>query len=217
MDVAQESAFPWPPASDENLLFALAETWHKSLFQPTQFFRALPERGYLSALAYYLPVCVMAAALDLFWSSTFQALGIAWPFEAWLGSNAPANPALEHLMSFLLSPLTSLALLFVAALIVHATLKLLGAARRPFVTTVRVFAFTAGTGLFVIAPVIGHVIALVWWIPLVVIGLREAQGSSTARAIAAFVIPLLVLSVGAFLLLVLAALGLAIGLGIPTL
>ena len=213
---ADNARFPWPPADDETVLSALAETWHKSLFQPTAFFRAMPERGQLSALAYYLPLCVMAAALELFWSSTFQVLGIAWPFEAWL-SETPANPAMERLMSFLLSPATSLALLFVPAVIVHGTLKLLGAARRPFATTARVFAFAAGPGLFVIVPVLGHLIAVVWWIPLLVIGLREAQGSSTARAIAAFAIPLLVLTVGAMLLLVLAALGLAIGLGVPTL
>ncbi|MGH7461316.1 MAG: YIP1 family protein, partial [Longimicrobiales bacterium] len=195
-------AFPWPPADDENILFALAETWHKSVFQPTSFFHALPERGYLSALAYYLPLCVIAAALDLFWSSTFQVLGVAWPFEAWLSESAPANPALERLLSFLLSPVTSLGLLFIPALIVHGTLKLLGAARHPFVTTARVFAFTAGPGLFVAVPVLGHMVAFVWWVPLLIIGLREAQGSSTGRAIAAFAIPLLVLSVGALLLVV---------------
>ncbi len=201
---ARETTFPWPPAEEENVIYAAGETWRSSLFQPSAFFRAMPATGYLSGLAYYVPIGLIGAALELFWSSTFDALGIAWPLDSLWQREPPANPALERLLSFLLSPLTLLAALFVAAAIIHATLKLLGAARRPFVATTRVIAFSAGTELFLLLPVLGPLLAGVWSFVLIVIGLREVHGTSTGRALATVLIPAFLLGLALTTLAVLA-------------
>ena len=94
------------------------------------------------------------------------------------------------------------ALLLIAATL-HATLKLLGAARRPFVATTRVLAFAAGTQLFLIVPVLGTLLALVWSAVLTVVGLREVQQTSTARALVALLIPTVLLGIAVTLMMAL--------------
>jgi hypothetical protein len=208
LESAVEPSFPWPPGEEDNVIFAAAETWRRSLFDPTDFFSAMPREGYLSVLAYYLPIGIIGAALDLFWGTTFDALGIGGP-GAWLETAQSSNPALERLMSFLLSPITLLLALFISAAAIHATLKVLGAARQPFVTTLRVLAFSSSSYIFLALPWIGFVIAAIWWAVVSVIGLRVVHGTSTARAVASLLIPTI-----AFFLLVLAVSVLAVAAGV---
>ena len=199
----QTEAFPWPPVEEENVIFAAGETWRSSLFEPSRFYRAMPSHGYLSALAYYLPLSIIGAALELFWRSSFDALGFSWPLDRLWRAAPAANPALDRLLGFLISPLTALAALLLIAATLHATLKLLGAARRPFVATTRVLAFAAGTQLFLIVPVLGTLLALVWSAVLTVVGLREVQQTSTARALVALLIPTVLLGIAVTLMMAL--------------
>jgi Yip1-like protein len=188
LESAADTTFPWPPGEEDNVIFAAAETWRRSLLDTPAFFAAMPRQGYLSALSYYLPIGIIGAALNLFWGTTFAALGISGP-ASWFQAAPAANPALERLMSFLLSPVTLLIGLFIAAAAVHLTLVVLGAAKQPFVSTVRVLAFSSSTYLFLALPWIGMVMSAIWWAVASVIGLRVVHATSTARAVAALVLP----------------------------
>jgi hypothetical protein len=210
-------AFPWPPAEDENVVFAAGETWRMSLFEPVRFFASMPARGYVSALAYALPVGIIGAGLDLFWNSTFDLLGVTQRIGGWWSQQPPANPALQRLMFFLISPISTLILLFLTAGLLHATLRIMGAAHRPYATTVRVSCFALGPTLFAIVPVVGPLVGTGWSLVLLVLGLREAHGTSTARALAALVIPALLLFTAFLFVLLLIALGAALGWILPAL
>ncbi|MGH7460686.1 MAG: YIP1 family protein [Longimicrobiales bacterium] len=190
------------------MIFAAGETWWQSVSRPRDFFAAMPVAGYLSALAYYLPIGIIGAALELFWSTTLDAFGIG--LDGWFQTQPAANPALERLMGFLLSPLTLLLALFAGSALVHGTLKVLGAARRPYVASVRVCAFASGTYLFLIAPWIGTLLAVLGSAILTVIGLREVHNTTTARAAAALIFPIVLLLVLATLFALLTVLAGAI-------
>ena len=207
-----DGPFPWPPVQDENVLLAAGETWRMSVFEPARFFSSMPPTGYLAALAYAIPMGIIGAGLDLFWSSTFAVMGVSQTLTGWWPSGVPANPSLQRLMIFLISPLSTLLLLLLSSALIHATLILLGAARRPIGSTLRVLCFALGPTIFAVVPVVGQLVGSFWGAVLIVIGLRETQATSTARAIAALVIPLLFLLAASVFIALLLTLGTALGL-----
>src|SRR5690606_38681498 len=66
-----------------------------------------------------------------------------------------------------------------------------GGARNGLGATLRAHAYTAASQLFVILPAIGIFLAMGWWFVLADIGLRVVHGTSTGRALAAIVLPVL--------------------------
>jgi hypothetical protein len=190
-EIEAAQRFPWPPAAHENVIVALAETWRWSVFQPASFFRALPTSGYLSALGYFLPIAIISEALNLFWSNLFEVAGLTELLPAAFGEATPS--AADRLIDFLLSPIWLPFLLFFCALVVHATLKLIGGASQPIVTTARVLSFAYGPRLFNVVPFFGSLLGGIWSLVMIVIGLREAHVTTTGRAAAAVFLPFVVL------------------------
>lgn len=186
------TAFPWPPRPGAGVFNAFVDTWVESVFRPSRFFAAMPHRGFRSALAYYLPIAVIASAIMLFWRGVAVALGYADLVETFDGQ--PFDPE-RALIDFLLSPLTSTLYLLVAAGTAHIGLKMVGGARAPYAATVRLSAFATGPQLFVAVPLFGIPLSLIWALVLTVVGIREVHETSTGRAIAALVLPILLLSV----------------------
>jgi hypothetical protein len=90
-------------------------------------------------------------------------------------------------------PLVAVLSIFIGSAVYHVLLMLLGAARRPFETTMRVVAYAMGaTSLLQVVPVCGAVIAAVWAIVANIIGLAQSHEISTGKAAAAVLIPILV-------------------------
>ncbi|MGH7551759.1 MAG: YIP1 family protein [Longimicrobiales bacterium] len=183
-------SFPWPPEENGSIAEAFVRTWREGVFHPTAFFRAMPRtRGIGEALLYYLPVGVVAAGISLFWRVVLGPVDFG-------GNEALARFARETntpLQGFLLSPLYLLLLLFVAAAVIHVCLKLLGAAHHGFRTTVRVLCFAYSPALLEIIPRLGGLIATIWMTIIAIIGLREAQETTTGRAAAAVLMPVILL------------------------
>lgn len=188
---ADDAAFPWPPGPRLSALDALGETIRRSLFEPTRFFRAMPLSSPLGpALFYYVLIGVASAGIMLFWG-TFFALFLSPGGALAMMLGVGDGDFGARLVDFLLSPLVSLLGLAIAALVVHVALVIFGGARNGLGATLRALAYTAASQLFVILPAIGIFLAMGWWFVLAVIGLREVHGTSTGRALAAIVVPLL--------------------------
>jgi hypothetical protein len=83
-----------------------------------------------------------------------------------------------------------IAVLFISAVVIHAVLRLVARPSETLETTTRVLAFSCGPRLFNVVPVIGPWVGAIWSIVLIVIGLREAHATTSARALAAVLIPL---------------------------
>lgn len=178
--------FPWPPADDESVPGALAATWQGASLRPATFFRAMPARGSLgAALLYYLPIGILVAGADLFWTTV---RGGASDADIVLDS----APSLPPLVSFLLSPVLLIASLFVAAGATHILLRIVGGANRDFAFTTRLFAFAYSPQILGVVPAVGVVVGFVWMVVIAIIGIREGHGTSTARAAAAVLIPVFI-------------------------
>jgi hypothetical protein len=160
----------------------------------------MPHVGYANALSFFIPIGILAAGVRLFWLTMFEILGYQ-PFGSLI-----ATPG-DRLIDFLFSPLALLATLFVAAALVHVSLKLMGGAHAPFVTTTRVFAFSCAPQLCAVVPFVGGLVATIGTIVLIVIGLREGHSTTTGRAVTALVLPMAVLLILLVIVLVLIVLG----------
>jgi hypothetical protein len=196
---SQPPDFPWPPRADDSAVEALATTWRESVFHPASFFRRMPrEFDFGWVLGYYLIIGVVGAGISLFWHmvlgpSLFERLLPAQPGET-------ANPVVD----FLLSPLWLLVGLYIAAGIVHLFLLLVRGAKHGFGPTLRVFCYSAGPQVFGVVPYLGPAVGGIWSLVITVIGLRETHETTTGRATAAVLIPV-VLLLGLVVLMIIAA------------
>lgn len=91
----------------------------------------------------------------------------------------------------LMLPAILLVVFFIQAAVFHLTLLIVGGARQPFETTARVVAYASGaTAIFQMVPFCGGFICLVWFLIVTIIGLAYAHETSTGRAVAAVLLPL---------------------------
>lgn len=195
----------WPPAGDLDPLTALWRTWTGAVFRPASFFRTIPRGPSLGPpIVYYLIVGVLAAGIDLFWSSIFAlipGIGGAWRMAGDMGATGMAN-----VVGFLLSPIILLLGLFIAAGITHAILRIVGQIHGDFRTTTAVYCFAYSPMLFGVVPWLGDLIGGVWLVIISIMGLREAHRTDGWRAALAVLLPLGVLFAVILMIAVIAAL-----------
>lgn len=184
---APEAQFPWPPAEGESIPGAFARTWRGAALEPRRFFAALPETGSLgAALLYYLPLGILVAAGNFMWAAVGGGMGAER--DAVLGAETTFTP----LVQFLLSPLILLLSLFLAAGVTHLLLRLLGGATRDFGFTSRLFAFAYSPQAVGVVPVVGTAIGFAWMVVVAIVGLREGHRTTTGRAAAAVLVPVMI-------------------------
>lgn len=178
---ASEDAFPWPP-DGRPVLEALGQTWRQCIFEPARFFGAMPRAGpILPAVAFYLILAWASAGIDLFWR-------MALPQPAWFEGVLPASQT--PLLDFLLTGPVALAMTAVFAGLVHLTLMVLGARREPAGATLRVLLYGSGApALFQLVPWVGLLIGLVAGLMVSTVGLRTVHTTTTGRALAALLGP----------------------------
>jgi hypothetical protein len=87
-------------------------------------------------------------------------------------------------------PIAFLIALFIQAGLSHLTLMMLKGAQQPFETTFRVMAYAFGaTGTLHLIPLCGSMVAGLWGLIVVCIGLGPAHGTTTGKGVAATLIP----------------------------
>ncbi|HEX7089027.1 MAG TPA: YIP1 family protein [Longimicrobiales bacterium] len=174
------------------MLAALAETWRRCMFEPTRFFRSLsPDAPLGPALVYAIGLGVLSAGVSLFWSALFTFAGVTDGFLAALvGAGGDWT---WSVVSFLLSPLWLVIGLYVAAAIYHVGLVILGGASKGFGGTLRAVCYAWSPQVLVVVPVLGRLLAFIWCLVLIVVGIREVHGTSTGRAAGAMLLPLLLI------------------------
>jgi hypothetical protein len=192
---------PGPAWERRGPVFArIIDTVREVLFRPRDFFRAMPRTGGLGhPLLFYLLTATVGAVA-----------GVLFQFA--LTSMQGQDQALMVLVLpfvVVFTPVLLAIAAFIAAGLYHVMLLLFASARHPFETTFRVVVYSGGaTGLIGMIPICGSLIGAVWQIVVLIVGLSEAQETSTGKAAAAVLIPA-VLCCCAFVMLT----ALAIGLG----
>lgn len=184
----REAAFP----SD------LLGSWWESLTSPLRFYGRVDwEDGWARPLLYYLLFGVAGQLLFLLWQDGAMAGGGAAPYLRGLG--IPAAEA--DVFLFFLSPFVALLSLAVTAAMVHLGVLLLAPERRGIAATARAACYTSGPAVLQAVPWAGTLVAGLWTLFLLVVGVSRAHRVSLWRAAAAA----LLVPFGLFLLAVLLA------------
>lgn len=74
--------------------------------------------------------------------------------------------------------------------VLHASLRMVRGAKRGLGATFRVIAYSQTTEIFNVIPLVGGVVGWIWQLIIRIIGLKEIHGTTYARVIMAFLIPL---------------------------
>ena len=114
-----------------------------------------------------------------------QARFFKWYMET-IGAALSPRGILAQLV---LAPVFAFVAIYVGAAIVHLCLLLLKASRRGFDATLTAVAYTAGLSLLFAVPACGSLVAGVWALVALVIGLGAIQRCGTGKAAAAVLAP----------------------------
>ncbi|HMK37083.1 MAG TPA: YIP1 family protein [Desulfomonilaceae bacterium] len=171
---------PWEDQEHIGFWEGMVQTVKLSVFSPRQFFATLPRQGSLFVpLLYGLILEMLGSIVNFLWSVV-------------LGSTVPVMLSASGgsaVLLGLLVPLLVFISIIVWAVVLHVSLFLVGGAREDFEATFRVVCYASGVEIFNALPVIGGIVKLFWKIYLTVVGLREVQGITTARAATAVFLP----------------------------
>lgn len=201
----------------EPFLGSLVDAWRTSTFEPTRFYRSVSWEGsFARPLLYFLIAFVTAALFASIWQAVYldtvaREMMRAWGFgsqTAWSWNGGTV------LLRFFLSPFYGLVVLGISTVVFHVFVLVLAPRRRGIGATARALCYSMGPAVFAIVPFLGPLAAWLVWIPILqVIGLREAHRTTTGRALAVWLAPMVLLFLVsiAFAVLVVMMLGRASG------
>lgn len=179
-------------------------TLREILFAPADTFRRLkPEASLFNALLFGLIGGIVGGLAGTTWQ---YATGLMFPglSDGPLAAFFSFPDRSRYLATLFFVPLATAAALFAASAVFHFCLTVLHGANRGFAATFKVYAYAQGaTALFGIVPVFGGVVAAVWSFIIVVVGLRETHRLSLGKSVAVVLLPVLVCTALAVLLVVL--------------
>ena len=194
---------PLPPAHDDGrtgpvweqpgpIGSRFLETVRGVLLDPTAFYRTMRRSAGLGPpLTFGIAGTLIGSLIGSLYQLMFMSAGTGF------GDVTAGEAAFASLFSsgciVIVVPVFAVLGMFVGAAIYHVMLLLLGAARQPFETTMRVVAYAMGaTSVLQIIPICGSVLAVVWSIVVYIIGLAQAHEIPTGKAAAAVLIPIAV-------------------------
>jgi hypothetical protein len=194
---------PFAERAQRGFFSAFFETWKLVATQPQQFFRRVRTDQTGTAILFgVIAVTAGNAMAGLYnWLSGQQALlalrSIAEKMPEEQGRIVHLYMSLFSggmtLAQVLLAPILSLLFMYVGAGILHLLLMLFRGAKRPFDATLTVVAYAQGLNLLLAVPGCGGLLAAVWGLVVLVIGLGEAQRCGSGKAAAAVLTPALLL------------------------
>jgi hypothetical protein len=158
------------------------DTAREVLFHPQAFFRAMPRTAGLGpSLTFYLLTAMVGMAASVLFQFVITSAG---------HRDQLLFGGIFLLVAFVFGPVMLIVGAFIGSAIYHLMLLLFGAARHPFETTFRVVTYSSGaTSLLAIIPICGGLVGGIWQIVAIIIGLAEAQETTTGKAAAAVLIP----------------------------
>ena len=200
--------------SEVGFFGAFFRTTSDVLFSPVQFFRkSAAGEGYGFPLIYGLITGIIGVGGTMVW----QYILLAQLFHFWIPPDIPYS--FELFAATLALPLAVLVFLFLGTAVTHICLIIVGGNKMGFRQTFRAMAYSYGAQLFGIFPFIGGTIGSIYTLILVIIGVKEGHGISTARAILAVLFPFIVVIIlgiiaAIFIPLFVGSLGILGGVGI---
>ena len=163
---------------------------------PAQAWARTRETGdYMRPLLFAIVVAWIGAIFNAVWSTMFGAgmLRMLPPeYASRLGAFGMGRGGL--VVNIILAPIFILCGLFIGAAIFHVSFMIVGvltSSRSQFEGTFRVVSYSSITHLAYVIPIIGGLVALVWRIYLMVLGVQQLHKASQQKAILGILLPVL--------------------------
>ncbi len=171
-----------------NSLFSYIDTLVKAgrevVLRPQSFFKNMPVKaGYAQPLIFAMAVYLIVLSYNLI----LIASGLPYPG----GQEASGEPFTETLKKVPALAALWLSGLFLGSVILHGSFWLLKG-KAGYEATFRIFAYSSIANLLTIIPSVGHYACTISTLVLVMLGGREIHGLSSLRAIAAPILPAIV-------------------------
>jgi len=185
---------PWDHRDQIGLVQAFTETVKVVLTEPGRAFSIMDQEGGLASPLLFTLIggCIGGIAALIYaqifiHSPAYAAQAALLPLK--LRAIIHASSGLGGLIWI---PFKTVIWAFISSAVVHLCLMLVGGAKRPFETTFRVLCFSMGASnvLFAI-PICGGVLAGVWGLIVMVIGLAKAHDIQTGRSLTAVLLPVI--------------------------
>jgi hypothetical protein len=178
-----------PFESGEGFIGAFLKTIREALFSPTRFFKKVATgEGYWTPLIYGIITGIIGRFADFFWTWL-----VVIPFLPPSIRNFLAISYTFALVIIIFSmPLWVAFSILLWSGITHFCLIIVRGSKKGFEGTFRAISYSYSARLFHIVPFIGSTIGFVYRIVLAIIGVREAHGITTGRALIAILLPLIV-------------------------
>jgi hypothetical protein len=187
-------------------LNALVDTTQQVLLRPREFFESMPVTGGVGAPLLYAFILgffglVVSTLYNQVFTSVYNQVFTSVLGQGWGGGGRPAE--LERLLellqagggttvTLLTGPVVIIIRAFVIAGVLHVLLLMLGGAHRDFEATFRAVCYAHAVNVIELVPFCGGLVALVWALVVITIGLSAAQRTSTGVALTAVLLPALV-------------------------
>lgn len=200
-----EAGIAWETQSVRGFFSGFGRAIIDSLIRPTKFFTAMSPQGNLWRAFYFgiiiqSLVIVISTGLMMINLASFdpasmlEMFGDALPPQVQeIFENLSSYVSPSYLLPMMLTaPLSAAAGIILLSLFLHLFLLLFGGAKNGLEATIKVVSYSATAQLVSLLPACGGIIAWVWQVVIVVIGLTQAHRTTTGRALAAALTPILV-------------------------
>jgi hypothetical protein len=186
-----------PISSDEPGYFqGLWKTFTGILFSPTVFFRGIRNKGGLrESFAFGILTGSIGTMFGLFWQFLLKPEDMLF-----ISGLFPESVSNNHIFLglIILTPLLVMISVFIVAGVLHFFLLILRGANNGFEGTLKVGLYSNATSIFYLIPYIGEfnigeIIAIIWSLIILVIGLREVHDTTTPRALFSLFLPFFVM------------------------
>jgi hypothetical protein len=172
------------------------------LFKPMEFFAAMPTSGgHGRPLVFAMILGFIGTVGAVVWQMLFSGLGMMISGGEGVGGPEVAIMGGVMIGFVIFSPLLIAIGLYIGAAVIHVLLMIFRGAGGGFEATFRVIAYTSSTQLFALVPILGGMVAGLYALVLLILGLPKAHNTDTWRAVVA----VLVLPVGFVFLAIFAA------------
>jgi hypothetical protein len=177
-----------PPGGEFNRqdpIQSFISTVQRVVMQPVDFYRGIQRQGdYLNPLIFAMICAVISAVLGGLIALVLRGRGFG-----------------SVLANVILAPIGAAIGLFIGAAIFYLLVMLIvGSSNSGFEATFRVVAYASVTSLVSWIPFVGGLIAFVWYVVLMILGIREVHTTTTGKAALVALIPTVVILLLALLL-----------------
>jgi hypothetical protein len=184
-EISSEEYTPWE--SGEGFIAAFLRTTQEVLFSPTKFFKKVAAgEGYWSAFIFAMISGIIGFGAVLLWQWLFFS-GMVPP-----QIRSVTTYSLFLVFAIILIPFWVVFSIVVGSGVIHLCVMIVGGNRKGFEATFRAISYSHSALLFYIVPVIGSIVGGIYYLILIILGVREGHEISTGKAVLAVLLPLII-------------------------